>query len=115
MQAEWGDRTIEFRAPTVDTSTGEVVRQSNPTNQQLTNVATADPGEEVQTDFTESEGDEEGNRNPTNTNQNTGGAVNDLFGIMNPGITNQNSTPDNEEDPNHDESGGGLFGLCSIC
>jgi hypothetical protein len=51
MQADWADRTITFRAPTVDTETGEVVRQSNPTNQELTNVATADPGEAVETDF----------------------------------------------------------------
>jgi hypothetical protein len=64
MHTEWAGRTITFRAPTIDTETGEVVRQSEPTNRELTNVATADPGEEVKTDFTgddDNENEDDGN------------------------------------------------------
>jgi hypothetical protein len=72
MQADWAGRTITFRAPTIDTETGEVVRQSEPTMEELNTVATADPGEEVKTDFTDDENDGTDNQRDTNDDSEEG-------------------------------------------
>lgn len=102
MHAEWGDRTITFRAPTVDTDTGDVVQQSNPTNQELTNVATADPGDDVQTDFTETdsgdnENEDEGNSDPNDSYGEIDSSANQLFTPENIPFTS-NSGADNTSD-----------------
>ena len=111
MQAEWGGRTITFEAPTIDTSTGEVVQQSGPNLEQLNAVVTADPGEEVQTDFS---GDEE-NDNQRGTNDDPEESYDD----------DESTTDETSSDPEAPFSGGGSpiglgsgvsFGeVCSIC
>ncbi|RXK47467.1 PKD domain-containing protein [Halorientalis pallida] len=100
MQVEWGDRTIIVQAPTMDAS-GDVVRQSNPTNRELTRAATADPGEEVETDFTD-DGDGGRNENQDQVNEdpdegyengiiNSAAGVSPGFGLVSGGSTSDDT------------------------
>jgi hypothetical protein len=65
MRVEYGDSYITVQAPTVDAD-GDIVRQSNPSGRELVNAATAEPNEDVRTDF--SEDSDDGNKNKRDIN-----------------------------------------------
>ncbi|SDF00270.1 PKD domain-containing protein [Halorientalis regularis] len=116
MQAEWGGRTITFEAPTIDTSTGEVVQQSGPNLEQLNAVATADPGEEVQTKFDDEDGNS-GNQNQDSVNDKSDNTINNIVNDVFSGIGIPNTSSDSggssSEKSSSDNSGFG--GICPIC
>ncbi|WP_170845416.1 PKD domain-containing protein [Halorientalis persicus] len=116
MQTEWGGRTITFEAPTIDTSTGEVVQQSGPNLEQLNAVATADPGEEVQTKFDDEDGNS-GNQNQDSVNDKSDNTINNIVNDVFPGIGIPNTSSDSggssSQKSSSDNSGFG--GICPIC
>ncbi|WP_424017712.1 PKD domain-containing protein [Halorientalis pallida] len=117
MQVEFGNSHIIVEAPTIDTSTGEVVRQSNPTNQELTNAATAEPNEDVETDLSEDgDGGNRGNQNQDAVNDNPNNTINNIINDMFSGVSPPNTSSDSggsSEQSSSDNSG--LGEICILC
>jgi hypothetical protein len=77
-------------------------------------VATADPGEEVDNDFTD-DNENSGNQNQESVNDNSDNTLDDIVNDMLPRIGLSDTTSDAGGSDTSSSDDGGLGGICPIC